>query len=84
VDQKQRGSLVAVRKAVIGRHRLNQGASLLPDLRIVADIRTSDGGLDKTWIEDTFESTSPKRAIVGAQRIRKLQPIVSLSDWQAA
>jgi hypothetical protein len=39
---------------------------------------------DKTRIEDTFESTSPERAVVGAQRIRQFQPIVSLSDWQAA
>jgi hypothetical protein len=84
VDQKQRGPLIAVGKAMIGRHGLNQGGSLLPDLRIVADIRTSDGGLDKTRIEDTFESASPERAVVGAQRVRQLQPIVSFSDWQAA
>lgn len=84
MDQKQRASFVAIGKAMVGRHRLNQGAGLLPDLRIVAAIGASEGGLDQARIENTVESASPKRALVGAQRVRQFEPIVFPSDWRAA
>lgn len=85
VDQKknevQGRALVAVRKAVIARHRLSERTGLLPYLGVISRVGTPDRGFYGAEIQDSRRaSISLKRKFVRGQRVRQRNLVMLSSD----
>lgn len=82
--KEPRCSLVAVHKAVVSNHAVQESSSLVGNRAMIAGIGACQCRLDQMEAADPIQSAIGKCFIMGCERIRQGQPVVPTSDRPAA